>query len=70
MGNGYCGRCCGDVEHFLHGCPGGECGGKGHCGGVGGLVEGGGGFGPGEDLKREAKELIGQGKKVFKKIFH
>lgn len=70
MGNGYCGRCCSDVNHFLHGCDGGACGGKGHCGGQGGLTElAGGGFGGTEDLKREAKELLGQGKKVFKNIF-
>jgi GH43 family beta-xylosidase len=36
MGSGECGRCCGDVEHFIQGCPGGECGGQGHCGGSGG----------------------------------
>ncbi|KAF9732509.1 hypothetical protein PMIN02_010057 [Paraphaeosphaeria minitans] len=69
MGNGYCGRCCGNVEHFLHGCDGGACGGKGHCGGQGGLVEGGGGFAGQEDLKREARELLGMGKKVLGKIF-
>ncbi|KAH3904284.1 hypothetical protein HBI56_008690 [Parastagonospora nodorum] len=36
MGSGECGRCCSDVQHFIQGCPGGECGGTGHCGGYGG----------------------------------
>lgn len=36
MGSGECGRCCAVVGHFIMGCPGGECGGMGHCGGYGG----------------------------------
>lgn len=36
MGNGECGRCCGEVQHFIQGCPGGVCGGRGHCNGYGG----------------------------------
>jgi hypothetical protein len=49
MGSGECGRCCGSVEHFIGGCPGGDCGGVGHCGGEGG----GGGelLHPGDDGK-------------------
>ena len=27
MGSGECGRCCGEVQHFLDGCDGGQCGG-------------------------------------------
>ncbi|KAJ4299790.1 hypothetical protein N0V90_005036 [Kalmusia sp. IMI 367209] len=69
MSNGYCGRACSDVNHFLHGCDGGACGGKGHCWAQGGLVDAGPGGGGGEDLKREAKELLGKGKKIFGKVF-
>ncbi|KAH8721557.1 glycosyl hydrolase [Phaeosphaeriaceae sp. PMI808] len=31
MGSGECGRCCTVVDHFIAGCPGGECGGQGPC---------------------------------------
>lgn len=36
MGSGECGRCCSVVNHFIMGCPGGVCGGQGHCNGYGG----------------------------------
>ncbi len=60
MGNGFCGRCCGETQHFLHGCDGGECGGErtGEAHGV---------LGP-KALKREAKELVGQGKRLVEKL--
>ncbi|KAH9860855.1 hypothetical protein IAQ61_010589 [Plenodomus lingam] len=73
MGNGECGRCCGEVEHFIQGCPGGVCGGRGHGGSAGG---GGGSFlQPGrqggnstEDLKREVKNLVKGGKGLISKF--
>ncbi|KAF2638803.1 Arabinanase/levansucrase/invertase [Massarina eburnea CBS 473.64] len=66
MGSGYCGRCCGEVNHFINGCDGGACGGKGgHAGHGGG---GGGGGNPVDDVKREVKNAIGQGKKLLGKF--
>ncbi len=74
MGNGECGRCCGHVDHFLQGCPGGDCGGKGHCGGEGGpgwefLPPGVQGNGSSNDIKRTANDLAREGKKFFKQVF-
>ncbi|RYN43274.1 hypothetical protein AA0112_g733 [Alternaria arborescens] len=73
MGSGECGRCCGEIEHFIQGCPGGACGGQGHCGGAGGA--GGGFMEPGhqggnstDDIKREVKNLIKGGKGLVSKF--
>lgn len=66
MGSGYCGRCCGDVNHFINGCDGGACGGKGEVGGTGGNQ--GHGIGSAEDVKREVKNVVGQGKKLLNKF--
>jgi hypothetical protein len=73
MGSGECGRCCGEVEHFIQGCPGGGCGGQGHCGGVGGA--GGSFLEPGhqggnatDDIKREVKNLVKHGKGLIGKF--
>ncbi|KAF2124525.1 glycoside hydrolase family 43 protein [Dothidotthia symphoricarpi CBS 119687] len=78
MGNGECGRCCESVVHFCHGCPGDGCGGQGHCGGAGcgarefvsgnSTGEHGGGFGGGsrDNLKRDMKNFLNEGKGAFK----
>jgi GH43 family beta-xylosidase len=58
MGNGTCGRCCGEVNHFLHGCDGGECGGGGPQPGPGGPP----------DLKMEAKKIFGEAKGLLKRF--
>ncbi|EOA86504.1 glycoside hydrolase family 43 protein [Exserohilum turcica Et28A] len=74
MGSGECGRCCSEVQHFIQGCPGGTCGGQGHCGGSGG--PGGGSQQPGhhhsgnpaDDIKREVKNLVKGGKGLLNKF--
>jgi len=74
MGNGECGRCCDSVDHFIQGCPGGACGGRGHYGGVGGAggvyLEPGkqGGSNGAEDVKREIKNLLKGGKGLLGKF--
>lgn len=62
MGNGECGSCTGDVNHFLYGMPPGHAGGGG--GGGGGGHQGRGG----KDLKRELKGLVGEAKGLFNKF--
>lgn len=80
MGSGECGRCCGVTEHFLLGCPGGECGAQGHCGGVGGpqgeFVQGNSTGEHGdykgdekERFKREVKNLVREGKGLISNFF-
>lgn len=64
MGSGFCGSCCGEVAHFLYGCDGGTCGGKKAAVGT---YQGSGGSK--NDLKKEVKALVGEGKKVFGKLF-
>jgi hypothetical protein len=59
MGNGFCGRCCGEVEHFLGGCDGGQCGGRGPGDGHGSSTQ---------LLKKDAKLLVGKGKRFIGKI--
>lgn len=84
MGNGQCGRCCGDVGHFINGCPGGDCGGTGQCGGSGGcgaqLLHAGesgkhGDFragnnftNVGKDILNGAKDGLKEGKAFFSKF--
>ncbi|CAI6334674.1 unnamed protein product [Periconia digitata] len=67
MGSGYCGRCCGDVNHFINGCDGGVCGGKGEVGGTGGN-QGGHSINNKDDVKREVKAVVDQGKKLLNKF--
>lgn len=81
MGSGECGRCCSDVQHFIQGCPGGDCGGTGHCGGYGGaggkLLEASedgkhGGFSGGSNRTKVLKGLekgLEKGGKVISKLF-
>jgi GH43 family beta-xylosidase len=77
MGDGECGRCCGDVNHFIGGCPGGDCGGQGHCGGYGGgggeLLTVGqdgrhGGYHGGGNFSREVKNMVNEGKVFVNKF--
>ena len=77
MGSGECGRCCGDIQHFVQGCPGGQCGGKGHAGGAGGgggqFIQGGAhgehGNASGSDhMKNELKSFVKEGKGLISKF--
>jgi hypothetical protein len=79
MGNGECGRCCGVVNHFIMGCPGGVCGGQGHCNGYGGaggeLLDpsngdgGHGGYNGGSNVTRQVGKLVKNGKGMISKFF-
>ncbi|KAF2622365.1 glycoside hydrolase family 43 protein [Macroventuria anomochaeta] len=77
MGSGECGRCCDDVNHFIQGCPGGQCGGKGHAGGAGGgggqYIQGGahgehGNASGSAHMKNEMKNLMKEGKGLISKF--
>ena len=77
MGSGECGRCCGDMNHFIQGCPGGQCGGKGHAGGKGGgggeYIQGGahgehGNASGSAHMKNEMKNLMKEGKGFISKF--
>ncbi|UPX11898.1 uncharacterized protein EKO05_0002482 [Ascochyta rabiei] len=78
MGSGECGRCCADVNHFVQGCPGGQCGGKGHAGGAGGggggqYIQGGahgehGNASGSANLKSEMKNLVKEGRGLINKF--
>jgi GH43 family beta-xylosidase len=78
MGDGECGRCCGDVGHFIGGCPGGGCGGQGHCGGHGGcgaeLLEARddgrhGDYRGGGNFTRHVDRIVSEGKGFANKLF-